>query len=294
MEELLEKEQNFIYVERKVRIPSFQMGYEHIHSYYEIYYLKSGLCTYTVNKKKYHLKAGDIFIVAPWDSHSTYYEGSKPCERIAIYCRLEQFLPNFWDNHKPLIEKFHKTSRVVLKENARTCIDSIIDLMLLEKEQTSQFNSEIMTLLLCQLLLSIDRGGIFVYECLEQPNDHSADIDQALRYIDLNYHQPITLEEIADKINLTPTYLSRKFKKVTGATFKEYVTQIRIRQAAQRLLTTDDSITEIALDCGFSNSNYFKDCFKKETGVSPRTFRKNDKTFSFDLPSDNVRQNSRS
>jgi len=282
MEELLEKEQDFIYVEKKIRIPSFQMGYEHIHSYYEIYYLKSGLCTYTVNKNKYHLKAGDIFIVAPGDSHSTYYEGSKPCERIAIYCRLDQFRPAFWAEHPALINKFHKTSRVVLKENDRTVINSVLDLMLIENEQTRQFTSEIMDLLLCQLLLSIDRSGIFVYECLEQHNDHSADIDQALRYIDLNYHQPITLEEIACKINLTPTYLSRKFKNVTGATFKEYLTRIRIRQAAQRLLTTDDSITEIAIDCGFSSSNYFKDSFKKEIGVSPRTFRKNDRTFNFE------------
>lgn len=282
MEDLLEKEQNFIYVEKAVRIPSFVMGYAHIHSYYEIYYLKSGLCTYTVSKKKYHLKPGDIFIVAPGDSHSTYYEGSKPCERVAIYCRLEQFLPAFWENHRDLKDKFHKTSRVVLKENDRPVINSILDLMLREKEQTQKYTSEIMNLLLCQLLLSIDRNGIFVYECLDQPNDHSADIDQALRYIDLNYQLPISLEDVAYKINLTPTYLSRKFKLVTGATFKEYLTQIRIRQAAQLLLTTDDSITKIAMDCGFSSSNYFKDSFKKVSGVSPRTFRKNDRTFSFE------------
>lgn len=282
MEELLEKEKDFIYVEKQIRIPSFEMGYEHFHSYYEIYYLKSGLCTYTLNKNKYHLKPGDIFIVAPGESHSTYYEGSKPCERIAIYCRLEQFLPTFWENHQPLKDKFHKTSRVVLKENDRSIIESVLDLMLREKEQTQKFTSEIMNLLLCQLLLSIDRNGIFVYECLEQPNDHSADIDQALRYIDLNYHQPLSLEEIAEKINLTPTYLSRKFKLITGSTFKEYLINVRIRQAAQLLLTTDDSITKIAMDCGFSSSNYFKDSFKKISGVSPRTFRKNDRTFNFD------------
>lgn len=282
MEELLEKEQEFIYVEKQIRIPSFKMGYEHIHSYYEIYYLKSGLCTYTVNKKKYHLKPGDIFIVAPGDSHSTYYEGSNPCERVAIYCRLNRFLPDFWTSHAPLKEKFHKTSRVVLKENDCHTIDAILDLMLKEKEQIQKFTSEIMNLLLCQLLLSIDRSGIFVYECLDQPNDHSIDIDQALRYIDLNYHQPITLEDVAENINLTPTYLSRKFKLVTGTTYKEYLTQIRIRQASQLLLTTDDSITKIAMDCGFSSSNYFKDSFKKISGVSPRTFRKNDRTFNFD------------
>jgi len=280
-EEQLEKERNFVYVEKKTRIPSFEMGYEHIHSYYEIYYLKSGKCTYTVNKKKYHLESGDIFIVAPGDSHGTYYEGSKPCERIVVYCRLEQFIPSFWENHQSLKENFHKTSRVVLKREESFKIDLILDQMILENEVEMKYSEEMTNLLLCQLLLSIDRSGIFVYECIDEAYNPSWDIDRVLVYIDLNYNQPINLELVAEQVNLTPTYLSKKFKKITGYTFREYLTYVRIKQASQRLLTTDDSITKIAMECGFSSSNYFKDCFRSMTGVSPRTFRKNDRTYSF-------------
>ena len=76
------------------------------------------------------------------------------------------------------------------------------------------------------------------------------------------YALPLTLEEVAENISLSPTYLSRKFKKVTGVTFKEYLNYIRIKQSCQMLLTTDDSVTKIAVDCGFNSSNYFKDCFR--------------------------------
>ena len=60
-----------IYVEKQVRVPSFSMSYEHIHTYCEFFYLKKGNCIYSVNKNLYHLSAGDVFIVTPGDSHCT-------------------------------------------------------------------------------------------------------------------------------------------------------------------------------------------------------------------------------
>lgn len=107
----------------------------------------------------------------------------------------------------------------------------------------------------------------------------SKDIEEAVFYIAQNFSMPITLEEVAGRINLTPTYLSRKFKKEMNTTFKEYVTYIRIKRASQMLATTDDSITQIALNCGFNSSNYFKDCFRRIQGVSPRVFRQQKKFF---------------
>ena len=93
---------------------------------------------------------------------------------------------------------------------------------------------------------------------------------------------------MADQVNLSPTYLSRKFRKTTGVTFKEYINYIRIKQAVQALLTTDDSITKIAVDCGFNSSNYFKDIFKKINGVSPMAFRRQSKAPSYKLPDNAV------
>ncbi len=60
---------------------------------------------------------------------------------------------------------------------------------------------------------------------------YSADIERALKYIALNYQQPLTLEEVAGYCNLSPTYFSRKFRLITGQTFKEHVNYIRLRQA---------------------------------------------------------------
>ena len=88
------------------------------------------------------------------------------------------------------------------------------------------------------------------------------------------FQQPLTLEEVAGYCNLSPTYFSRKFRLITGQTFKEHVNYIRLRQATQMLLMTDNSITKIAMLCGFGSSNYFKDLFRASTGRSPREYRK--------------------
>ena len=73
---------------------------------------------------------------------------------------------------------------------------------------------------------------------------------------------------------VSPNYLSRKFRQATGMGVHEYLSFLRLQQAAVDLAETTDSITDVALRCGFSDSNYFKDCFKRRYGVSPRTYRK--------------------
>ena len=83
------------------------------------------------------------------------------------------------------------------------------------------------------------------------------------------------LEEVSSVASLSPTYFSKKFKLITGMGFKEYLNYVRLKHAQTALLTSDSSITDIALEYGFNDSNYFKDLFKKVYGKSPREYRKN-------------------
>lgn len=234
--EELEQQTVDVYVERALHGPVFRMSYEHTHTYCEIFYLKSGTCTYTINQGQWHLEAGDLFIVAAGDPHSTRYEGKTSCERIIVFCKS----------------------------------DVLAGMMRGDPTEVQQA-LELESLHLVLLLL---RNGIFSHETMSPKEGYSADIERALKYIALNYQQPLTLEEVAGYCNLSPTYFSRKFRLITGQTFKEHVNYIRLRQATQMLLMTDNSITKIAMLCGFGSSNYFKDLFRASTGRSPREYRK--------------------
>lgn len=273
-----EENNDGIYIEKQVRVPTFTMTYEHFHTYCEIFYLKTGSCIYSVDNNLYHLTAGDVFIVTPGDTHCTRYEGLVPCERVVVYCRLEAIPDWFWEQHSDIHDNIMRSGKVILVKKGQRQLENLLSRMLEENNLPDEYSYEFLVLQTIALLLCIKRSGIFVYEQLKQKGSISTDIEDALRYIAQNYALPITLEEVAENINLSPTYLSKKFRKVTGVTFKEYVNYIRIKQACQALLTTDDSITKIAVDCGFNSSNYFKDIFRKINGVSPRTFRKQSKS----------------
>lgn len=268
---------NQIYVEHLVRKPDFSMAYEHMHKYYEFYYLHSGNCVFSVNNTLYPLNAGDAFLVAPDDCHFTRYEGTVPCERTTVYFYPEQISKELTEAMPEVKAMLAKSGKIVLVKEKQMIVASLLERMFTESSLSDAYSAPLLSTQLSELLLQLKRNGLWVYEKTKEKAPIGDDIEAVMEYINLNYHLPITLVEIAQKANLSPTYLSKKFRRITGVTFKEYLNYIRIRRASQALLTTDDSITQIAADCGFNGSNYFKDIFRKTTGFSPREFRKQSK-----------------
>ncbi len=92
-------------------------------------------------------------------------------------------------------------------------------------------------------------------------------------YIKANYAKPITLEEIAREINVSPQYLSKLFKEETGENFIDYLTATRIRIAKQLLEQDELSVKEICYNTGYSDPNYFSRIFKKVVGVTPTEYK---------------------
>lgn len=272
---MYEENHTHIYVEHRVRTPSFAMSYEHVHNFCEIFYLKTGSCVYNLNNKLYHLSAGEMFVVKAGDTHSTYYEGQTNCERTVIYCDLDALPPFLFKSYPDLKEKFSQSGKIVMIKNGKSKVERLLTAMLQENKFPDEYTFDFLHLQTLQLFLTIHREGVFVYkqssDSLEKTS--TSDIDSATKYIASNYALDISLEDVAREISLSPTYLSKKFKKVTGLTFKEYVSYLRLKNACQMLITTDDSITAIAARCGFNSSNYFKDCFRKATGISPKAYR---------------------
>jgi AraC-like DNA-binding protein len=89
-----------------------------------------------------------------------------------------------------------------------------------------------------------------------------------------NYNTKIRLESIGHMVNLNPRYLCTVFRQVTGRTINQYLTEIRIEKAKRLLLYTSLSITEIALETGFSSSQYFSNVFRRAEGIEPSIYRK--------------------
>lgn len=102
---------------------------------------------------------------------------------------------------------------------------------------------------------------------------HKKIISEVLSYVDQHYREDIVLGELAEKLYVNQSYLSREFKKETGYSMVKFITNKRIREARTLLRDTDMLITEIATLVGYNNITHFNAMFKKETGISPKEFR---------------------
>ncbi len=104
--------------------------------------------------------------------------------------------------------------------------------------------------------------------------ENSEWLQRILQYVYQNFSGSIRLSQLASQLYTSPSTLSRFFKKQTGMYFADYVNQVRLRHVIQRLLYTQDSMTRIAADCGFSNLSVFNRLFKEAYHMSPSEYRK--------------------
>ncbi len=98
-------------------------------------------------------------------------------------------------------------------------------------------------------------------------------IKKAISYIRIHYAENISLEEIADRLDITPEYLSTLFNREVGMNFTVFLRDFRISHARRLLKGTDKKIYEIAQEVGYPDSKYFNRVFKEKMGISPREFR---------------------
>ncbi len=104
--------------------------------------------------------------------------------------------------------------------------------------------------------------------------NHYKAIENAIQYIKENLASELSLETIAKQAGFSPVHFHKVFKAATHQTLHEYVEGQRIKKAANMLVTTDDTLAEIAYECGFSSQSYFSYAFKRKMKKTPREYAK--------------------
>ncbi|MBO4337687.1 MAG: helix-turn-helix domain-containing protein [Lachnospiraceae bacterium] len=98
-------------------------------------------------------------------------------------------------------------------------------------------------------------------------------VDKAKQYIDENYGQDISLDEVSRIVDISPFYFSKLFKDGTGTTFIEYLTNIRMLNARRLIDEGELSMKEISQRVGYADANYFSRTFKKNVGLTPTEYK---------------------
>jgi len=136
-------------------------------------------------------------------------------------------------------------------------------------------------LLISNIELLLNYCNRFYERQFHTRSDHHKDIISQIDRIIKDYYKEnqqleigaLTVPLLADKVSLSPNYLSDLLRKETGRNAKEHIHQHIIHLAKNKLLNSSDSISEIAYDLGFNYPHYFSRLFKKQTGMTPQAYR---------------------
>ena len=235
----------------------------HTHTYIELYYLIKGETAYFVGDEIFHLTPGDFIIIPEGMIHSTDSQSCLHNERLLI-----TFTDNVIDERiKETLSSLYCHTLIHIPESKRFIFSE-----LLQKLQTEQDMSDpIASLYISELLVLLSR---YKGEISHKDTESEHIINDVAQYIRQNYNKDICLYDLSKKFGLSEGYLSRKFKKVIGIGFAEYITQIRIFNAEKFLTQKGTTITQVAELCGFYDSNYFATVFKKAKGITPYKYKK--------------------
>ncbi len=265
-----------LYIEYTKRTAPFTMEENHYHDYYEIYYMLSGQRIYFIRDRSYSVQQGDLVFISKHELHKTMQSGDASHERIIIHMD-DAMLGKLAGTHVSfLLTPFEQQSHIIrLPMQEQLATAQLMSRMLAEIRQQPAGFELFPSYAVTELLLTAAR---YIQQSEPMPLHHAtpmhAKISEVIRYINAHFGEPLRLDELAKHFFISPYYLSRMFKELTGFTFSDYIILTRMKEAQRLLRESDISITDIAAAVGFDNFSHFGKTFKKITHVSPRQYRK--------------------
>ena len=232
-----------------------------------ILYLLEGQMTIDQQDEHFKMNTGDIILVNPGvtysisDVHNALYGA-------AAYSL--QLTTSLLDSRQAFfyINSVAETSRTY--EDLRTIFRELTALYAENSHQTTCLTDS----LLLKLFDCIVENYQIKKNSVSDISDNSdGRMQEIMQYIMAHLDQDMSLNELADSMYVSPSTLSRIFKKNTGMYFADYVLQLRVQSSLGLLSYSDKTITQIALTCGFSNSATFNRAFKKIMDITPSDYR---------------------
>ncbi|MFC4099162.1 AraC family transcriptional regulator [Paenibacillus xanthanilyticus] len=270
----------FELVHRGVRYSENELP-DHVHDLYEIVYIHEGKGTFFIDQSLYDKAPGDLFLIPGNTVHRAFPSADDPIVSTALF-----FAPSFAqpvlpsEDYRPLrsfeIARQRKHYRVPLPESVRTSVEACIAAMAREWHAKASGYRHALWLQAQQVLLELARLPITAEAASPSPESALAPrwVQQALRDIDRDPVGCGGLASLSAGACVSPGHFSRVFKQLTGMNVTDYVNAKRLVRAKELLLATDDNIETIALRCGFQGMRHFYHQFRKLTGVTPLTYRR--------------------
>ena len=252
-------------------------GVYHDHDFAELSYILSGKAKYLVEDKEYEVEAGDLLICNPGVKHAHIVTNPKEptIEFIAGFTdfHFKNMAPNSIElsNHSYILH----TNAELKQELTKHCYSMIAER---ESDQAGMYfmlKAHLMQLLLLVMREIADVEKTEQKGCNFETYNKNYAVNRIITYLNENYEDKISLEQIAHNMYLSPVYISKIFKEETGESPINYLIKIRLEKAKDILLNSEGgSIKSIANQVGYDDVYHFSKLFKKYYGISPLYYKK--------------------
>jgi len=262
--------------------PSFP---SHRHEFWEVVVVTRGSGQMRFGSSKLAIRAGDVFVIARDQKHA--FEETRGLDVFNIVFDAE-----YLGTVHPLLEDWLSRDALFAVGPHWKSTDVPGECLHLGSADSAR-----MLDLVQRMESELDRQGeearvaAFAYFLLlltllrrhSQPwadggsNVPAARVSRALDYIEKNFAECITLDELAAACHVSRRHFFRLFEQAVGLAPMEYLKKVRLQKAAEMLLTSESNVTEVAFACGFNDSNYFSSLYHKEFGMSPSQFKKQER-----------------
>ncbi len=256
-------------------IPLFVHGHD---DFYELVTVLDGSAEHVVDGESSIIRKGDVFVIGNGISHG--FEAPDGLRICNIMYRPEMLFPGDSDIRQLpgfhalfLLEPYlsstqHFQSRLRLTPSDMARVMPLINAAEAEYNTNSPGRKTMVLSLVRQLAVLLSR----LYDCPTKPREISG-IADAAAFMETSFADSIAISDVIEKSHYSQRHFIRLFSAAYGMTPQRYLLDVRIRHASAMLKESVLPVTEVALRCGFDDSNYFSRVFRKYTGRSPSEYR---------------------
>ena len=240
---------------------------EHTHDFNEIFIVDGGSGLHVLNDFPYTINCGMCFYINADDRH--LFEQVDDLRLVNILYRPNTSF-TFIKNFSHLLPSPDDGCVWSISPVLKKALKGLLDEMKLQVEQEPLIEQCRQETLFLRILMLLRQGRYRI----TSTGSNQDKLQQILLYLQQNPQDEINWEALAERFFITPRTLHRQFLSHTGQTPQKYLNTLRLNRAKYQIQSTDDTLTEIAFACGFSDSNNFSTSFKKALGISPSQLRK--------------------
>lgn len=248
----------------------------HHHDFYEVNFLISGDVTYVIESRVYHVRPGQMLLINPRELHQVYIQpDAAPYERYMLWIS-PAFLQNLSSEQTDLCRCFdmnrpHYGNLLSLSSEQRKTIPAMIETLLWEQNQPSYGSDLLQKNLLTELMIHINRLVDQLDATAESAPDSQPLVARVIDYINDHYHEPLSLDLLAEQFFVSKYHLSHEFTRQMGTGIYQYIQKKRLLIARQ-LMTQGQRPVDVYALCGFGDYAAFFRAFRKVYGLSPRAY----------------------